>query len=47
MIGTAVAAVVYILGTVAVMGVLPGEALAGSSAPFADAAEQILGRVGR
>jgi len=42
-IGTAVAAVVYILGTVAVMGVLSGGALAGSAAPFADAAEKMWG----
>jgi len=42
-IGTAVAAVVYILGTVAVMGVLSSGALAGSSAPFADAAENMWG----
>ncbi len=42
-IGTAIAAVVYILGTVAVMGVLSSGALAGSSAPFADAAENMWG----
>jgi APA family basic amino acid/polyamine antiporter len=41
--GTAVAAIVYILGTVAVMGVLSAGALAGSAAPFADAAEQMWG----
>jgi basic amino acid/polyamine antiporter, APA family len=41
--GTAVAALVYILGTVAVMGVMSSGALAGSAAPFADAAEQMWG----
>ena len=43
LIGTALAAVVYILGTVAVMGVMSGGALAGSAAPFADAAEKMWG----
>ena len=43
MIGTLVAAVVYILGTVAVMGILGNTVLAKSSAPFADAATQIWG----
>jgi APA family basic amino acid/polyamine antiporter len=38
-----VAAVVYILATVAVMGVLAGGTLAGSAAPFADAAEKMWG----
>jgi APA family basic amino acid/polyamine antiporter len=41
--GTTVAAVVYILATVAVMGVLAGGTLAGSAAPFADAAEKMWG----
>jgi APA family basic amino acid/polyamine antiporter len=41
--GTALAAVVYILGTVAVMGVLPPDLLARSSAPFADAASRMWG----
>ena len=43
MIGTAVTALVYILGTVAVMGVIPMDVLAGSTAPFADAAEEMWG----
>jgi APA family basic amino acid/polyamine antiporter len=43
MIGTLVAAGVYILGTVAVMGILGNGVLADSSAPFADAATQIWG----
>jgi APA family basic amino acid/polyamine antiporter len=42
-IGTAVTAGVYILGTVAVMGILPATTLAGSGAPFADAAEAAFG----
>ena len=43
MLGTVIAAVVYIFGTVAVMGILPPEALAASAAPFADAAGQVWG----
>ncbi len=42
-IGIWVTLVVYILGTVAVMGIVPPEVLASSEAPFADAAAQILG----
>ena len=42
-IGTAIAAAVYILGTVAVMGVIPAEALTTSGAPFADAATKMWG----
>lgn len=42
-LGTSIAAAVYILGTVAVMGVIPAETLAGSGAPFADAAAQMWG----
>lgn len=42
-IGTAVAAVVYILGTAAVMGAIPAGTLASSTAPFADAADEIFG----
>jgi len=43
MIGTLVTAAVYILGTIAVMGILPMQQLAGSTAPFADAASAIWG----
>ena len=43
LIGTAVAAVVYILSTVGVMGVLPPATLAASTAPFADAATAMWG----
>jgi APA family basic amino acid/polyamine antiporter len=42
-IGTIVVAAVYILGTVAVMGVIPAATLANSAAPFADAAKEMWG----
>ena len=42
-IGTAIAAVVYVLSTVGVMGVLPPATLATSTAPFADAASAMWG----
>jgi APA family basic amino acid/polyamine antiporter len=42
-VGTAVTALVYILGTVAVMGILPATTLADSGAPFADAADAAFG----
>jgi APA family basic amino acid/polyamine antiporter len=41
--GTLAATVVYILGTVAVMGVIPTGELANSTSPFADAAGQMFG----
>ena len=43
LLGTGIAAVVYVLGTVAVMGVIPPAALARSTAPFADAASTMWG----
>ncbi|MFP5218402.1 MAG: amino acid permease, partial [Actinomycetes bacterium] len=43
LIGLLATAVVYILGTVAVMGLVPMETLAASSAPFADAAQAAWG----
>lgn len=43
MIGIVVTALVYILGTIAVMGIIPSETLPSSSAPFADAASVIWG----
>ena len=43
LLGTAVAAVVYILGTIAVMGTVPLAQLATSTAPFSDAAGAIFG----
>ena len=42
-LGTLFSAVIYILGTVAVMGIIPPSALANSTAPFADAANSIWG----
>ncbi len=42
-LGTLATAVIYILGTVAVIGVMGSEALAGSNAPFADAATRMWG----
>jgi APA family basic amino acid/polyamine antiporter len=45
-IGTVVTAAVYILGTVAVMSVVPRELLTTSTAPFADAAAVMFGAWG-
>ncbi|MGH8247243.1 MAG: amino acid permease, partial [Gammaproteobacteria bacterium] len=42
-IGTLATALIYILGTVVVMGVIPSSALAVSNAPFADAAGKLWG----
>ena len=42
-IGTVIAAVVYVLSTIGVMGVLPPASLATSTAPFADAASAMWG----
>jgi len=42
-IGTVIAAFVYISGTVAVMGILPPSVLTDSTAPFADAASSVWG----
>lgn len=47
MIGTLITIVVYILGTVAVMGLISPASLQGSNAPFADAAAVIWGPTGR
>jgi len=43
MIGTAITALVYIVATVAIMGIIPASQLAQSTSPFADAAGQIFG----
>ena len=43
MLGTIIAAIVYVVGTVAVMGVLPRQTLADSTAPFSDAATIMWG----
>lgn len=42
-IGTATTAIIYILGAVALIGIMPSGALGDSSAPFADAASRIWG----
>lgn len=41
--GTIITAAVYLLSTVAIMGILPHETLAASNAPFADAAQVFWG----
>jgi APA family basic amino acid/polyamine antiporter len=43
LVGTVVTALVYIAGTTAVLGILPAATLAGSGAPFADAADAAFG----
>ena len=45
-LGTVITAVIYIVSTVGVMSLVDPEALATSTAPFADAAGQLLGSVG-
>src|ERR671937_691289 len=42
-LGTAVTTAMYVLATVAIMGVIPAATLANSNAPFADAARHIFG----
>jgi len=46
-IGTIITIIIYFLSSVSIMGVLPQEQLAGSSAPFAEAAEVIWGSTGK
>ena len=46
MLGTLIATVVYIVGTVSVMGMIEPSTLSQSTAPFADAARQIFGSWG-
>jgi APA family basic amino acid/polyamine antiporter len=43
LLGTAVSALIYLLGTAVVMGVIPRETLINSAAPFADAARVMWG----
>ena len=43
LLGTVIAAAVYVASTAAIMGVLPGASLAASTAPFADAASRMWG----
>lgn len=45
--GTLLTAIIYILGSAAVMGILSAEVLSVSVAPFADAAEEIWGDTGK
>ncbi|MCB0632647.1 MAG: amino acid permease [Saprospiraceae bacterium] len=45
--GTVITIIIYILGTVAVMGIIPPQDLQTSSAPFADAAARIWGNGAR
>ena len=40
---TVLATVLYIVATVAIMGILPTNELAASTSPFADAAGQVFG----
>lgn len=42
-IGTSIVALVYIFNSVAIMGLIPGDELANSSAPYASAAQHIFG----
>ena len=46
-LGITIAATLYVLGTIVVMGVLPREQLVHSLAPFSDAAQMMWGRAGR
>lgn len=46
-IGTLITILIYILGTIAVMGLISPNNLQNSSAPFADAAQVMWGQVGR
>ena len=43
LVGTAAAALLYIVATIGVMSLVPGEALAASTAPFADGARRLFG----
>jgi APA family basic amino acid/polyamine antiporter len=46
-IGTIITIIIYLMSSISIMGVLPQEQLAGSSAPFAEAAEVIWGSTGK
>ncbi len=46
MFGVLIAAVVYVLSTTAILGIIPGDELRHSTAPFADAAMRAIGPVG-
>ena len=45
-VGTILTALIYIVSTIGVMSLVPSEALASSTAPFADAARRLLGEWG-
>jgi arginine:agmatine antiporter len=46
LLGVLISAVVYVLATTAIMGIIPNEELRHSAAPFADAAMRAIGPVG-
>jgi arginine:agmatine antiporter len=46
LLGVLISALVYVLATTAIMGVIPNEALRHSSAPFADATMRAIGPIG-
>ncbi|MBS0358231.1 MAG: amino acid permease [Proteobacteria bacterium] len=46
-VGTSVTALVYIFSTIAIMGIIPLQELAHSTAPYADAASVLFGPIGR
>ena len=46
LLGVLIAAIVYVLSTTAIMGIIPNNELRHSSAPFADAAMRAIGPVG-
>jgi basic amino acid/polyamine antiporter, APA family len=46
-IGTVITIIIYLMSSVSIMGMLPQEQLANSSAPFAEAAEMIWGTTGK
>jgi arginine:agmatine antiporter len=46
LLGVLIAAIVYVLATTAIMGIIPNEELRHSSAPFADATMRAIGPVG-
>jgi arginine:agmatine antiporter len=45
-LGISIAALLYVLGTIAIMGILPRDQLAKSVAPFSDAARLLWGQWG-
>jgi APA family basic amino acid/polyamine antiporter len=45
-IGTMIAIILYVMSTIVIMGIIPMQALATSTAPFADAAKMTIGTLG-